>query len=170
MENQEERLLTQDKKEIGVSSKKRMDRSYGLLVFRIVPRKDGPNEVQYLIVRPSCGDIGKKNPNPYYLPKGRQRDGESPQETALREVYEETGIRAKIISPLGLVKYRGGNKEVGIYLAQFTGGNVCDDGRCLQHDWENDDVRFVSEKDARRMLRHEFVEMIDIASKLFRRK
>ena len=33
-------------------------------------------------------------------PKGHQDEGESPEQTALREVYEETGVKARITSKL----------------------------------------------------------------------
>lgn len=144
---------------------KRVPRSYGLLVFRIVPFSSGGREIQYLIARPSIGGTGE-NKNPWYLPKGKKNGSETPRETAIREVYEETGIKARIISQLGLVKYKNGRKEVAIYLAKYTGGIVEEDGSCLKHDWENDDVRFVNSFDAKKMLREEFRGMIDLAEKV----
>ncbi|MGE5204360.1 MAG: NUDIX domain-containing protein [Chlamydiota bacterium] len=39
------------------------------------------------------------------LPKGNIDPGEKPQETALREVYEETGLRARPVTKLADVKY-----------------------------------------------------------------
>jgi 8-oxo-dGTP pyrophosphatase MutT (NUDIX family) len=34
------------------------------------------------------------------FPKGKQKFGESPERTALREVYEETGVRAEIVAKI----------------------------------------------------------------------
>jgi 8-oxo-dGTP pyrophosphatase MutT (NUDIX family) len=39
------------------------------------------------------------------LPKGLVDAGEKPEQTALREVLEETGIRAQLVSKLGDIKY-----------------------------------------------------------------
>lgn len=147
--------------------KVKIPRSYGMLVFREAPIRGGGSQREFLIVRPSQGiRKGEENTNPYYLPKGGAEPDESAADAAYREVLEETGIRAKILSPLGTVKYRSGRKEIILFLAQYKGGTITDDGRCLQHDWENDDVRFVNEFDAKRMLRYEFREMINVANKL----
>lgn len=47
----------------------------------------------------------KKFNSNYVLPKGRMEEGESRKETALREVYEETGLKCKILSYLGEIHY-----------------------------------------------------------------
>jgi 8-oxo-dGTP pyrophosphatase MutT (NUDIX family) len=39
------------------------------------------------------------------LPKGNLDPGEKPEETALREVWEETGVRGRLVEKLGDVKY-----------------------------------------------------------------
>jgi len=39
------------------------------------------------------------------LPKGTIDEGEKPEQTALREVEEETGVRAQLIGKLGDIKY-----------------------------------------------------------------
>lgn len=58
----------------------------------------------------------------WVLPKGTVEQGESHEETALREVYEETGVKAKIIEYTGKSEYSFNtptgiiNKEVHWYL------------------------------------------------------
>ncbi|MDI3257332.1 MAG: NUDIX hydrolase [Kyrpidia sp.] len=59
------------------------------------------------------------------LPKGHQDPGETISETALREIEEETGIRGKIVRPIGTVRYgytrpdgQPGEKEVHYYLVE----------------------------------------------------
>ena len=47
----------------------------------------------------------KKYRGDWVLPKGRLEGDESLEEAALREVYEETGIKAEIVRYLGFVKY-----------------------------------------------------------------
>ncbi|MBA46746.1 MAG: hypothetical protein CL893_01530 [Dehalococcoidia bacterium] len=47
----------------------------------------------------------RKNENLFCLPKGTPEQNESIEETAIREVSEETGIIPKIISNLGEINY-----------------------------------------------------------------
>jgi 8-oxo-dGTP pyrophosphatase MutT (NUDIX family) len=67
------------------------------------------------------------------LPKGLVDPGESPEQTALREVYEETGLTASMITKLGDIKYAyvrswGDNqrvfKIVSFYLLRYESGEI----------------------------------------------
>ena len=65
------------------------------------------------------------------LPKGNIDPGEKPDETALREVWEETGVRGKLVGKLGDVKYTytrrdGGRvfKVVSFYLLTAGRGRL----------------------------------------------
>jgi 8-oxo-dGTP pyrophosphatase MutT (NUDIX family) len=65
------------------------------------------------------------------LPKGNLDPGEKPDETALREVWEETGVRGRLLEKLGDVKYtytrRGGLrvfKIVSFYLLAAGRGRL----------------------------------------------
>jgi 8-oxo-dGTP pyrophosphatase MutT (NUDIX family) len=65
------------------------------------------------------------------LPKGNIDPGESPAETALREVREETGVEARLVEKLGDVKYtytrRGGErvfKVVSFFLLRAVRGRI----------------------------------------------
>jgi 8-oxo-dGTP diphosphatase len=64
------------------------------------------------------------------LPKGLIDRGESPAETALREGYEETGLRPRLGPKLGDVRYvytwQGERvfKIVSFHLAYATGGRI----------------------------------------------
>ena len=86
------------------------------------------------------------------LPKGGMNDGETPEQTAAREVREETGVVANVLEPLGDVRYtyrRGGRrvrKTVHFFLCMFEDGDTAD------HDHEVDDVRWMSLQQARRRL------------------
>lgn len=53
----------------------------------------------------------KKYNGDWVLPKGRIKPGEALPETALREVFEETGVKAEILHYLGNITYSlgGGN-------------------------------------------------------------
>jgi 8-oxo-dGTP pyrophosphatase MutT (NUDIX family) len=65
------------------------------------------------------------------LPKGNLDPGESPAETAVREVWEETGVRGRLVEKLGDVKYtytrRSGArvfKVVSFYLLGAGRGRI----------------------------------------------
>jgi 8-oxo-dGTP pyrophosphatase MutT (NUDIX family) len=77
------------------------------------------------------------------LPKGRGQPGESDEQTAAREVREETGVNARIVERLGTVEYwyrRSGLrvfKTVGYYLCDYVSGDTAD------HDDEVDEARWM---------------------------
>ena len=67
------------------------------------------------------------------LPKGLVDPGERPDQTALREVREETGVEAALVGKLGDIKYvytrswAGGErvfKVVSFYLLRYESGTV----------------------------------------------
>ncbi len=67
------------------------------------------------------------------LPKGHIEQGETPEQTAIREVAEETGIRGDVLTQLGSIDYwfvtdgRRVHKTVHHYLMRFSGGELCDE-------------------------------------------
>lgn len=96
--------------------------------------------------------VGFLRDNTWTLPKGTPATGETVEETALREVQEETGIQARIVADLGSIQYsfaRRGvrfNKEVRHFLMEATGGDVA------LHDAEYDEARWFALTDAVRQL------------------
>jgi 8-oxo-dGTP pyrophosphatase MutT (NUDIX family) len=88
------------------------------------------------------------------LPKGQQEAGETLEETALREVREETGLDARIIAPLDTIDYwfvwapehTRYHKYVHYFLMLSTGGDLSD------HDSEVEEARWFGLPDAARVL------------------
>ncbi len=84
------------------------------------------------------------------LPKGTPDQGETVEQTALREVDEETGLTSASSSPLGSIHYsfvqRGTriDKTVHYFLMVPTGGDLAG------HDQEFDEVRWVAVRRGRR--------------------
>jgi 8-oxo-dGTP pyrophosphatase MutT (NUDIX family) len=82
------------------------------------------------------------------LPKGTPDDGETTEETALREVREETGLDVRITGPLDSIHYtfaqRGTriHKTVHYFLMDPVGGDLG------AHDREFDEVRWIGIRDA----------------------
>ncbi len=76
---------------------------------------------------------GGKPEGVWALPKGNIDPGEAPAETAVREVWEETGIRGRLVEKLGDVRYvytrRGGErifKVVSFFLFRAGRGRIGD--------------------------------------------
>jgi 8-oxo-dGTP pyrophosphatase MutT (NUDIX family) len=90
------------------------------------------------------------------LPKGLIDRGESPAETALREGYEETGLRPRLGPKLGDVRYvytwQGERvfKIVSFHLAYATGGRIGEVPAGMER--EVAEVRWLPLADAPRLL------------------
>ena len=97
---------------------------------------------------------GRRKPQTWSLPKGTPEFGESIEQTALREVREETGLQVALQNPLGAIKYwfvRSSDgvrcrKTVHFYLMSPTGGSTD------SHDPEFDDVRWFPAAEALHLL------------------
>ena len=76
------------------------------------------------------------------LPKGLVEPGEQPDQAALREVREETGLEAEIQESLGEISYwyvwegERVRKKVAFFLMEATGGDLS------LHDHEMEEVRW----------------------------
>lgn len=90
------------------------------------------------------------------LPKGNIGPGEDPEETAVREVAEETGITAVSNGKLGDVRYvyaRGGRrifKVVSFYLLRYRSGRIDDVPEEFRR--EVDEARWLPLEEASRLL------------------
>jgi 8-oxo-dGTP pyrophosphatase MutT (NUDIX family) len=89
------------------------------------------------------------------LPKGTPKAGETREETALREVAEETGLEVRIVAPFESIEYwfvQSGqriHKTVHYFLMDPVGGDLS------RHDHEFEQVRWVSFAEAGSMLTFE---------------
>jgi 8-oxo-dGTP pyrophosphatase MutT (NUDIX family) len=60
--------------------------------------------------------VGRQNPPLWALPKGTPHDGETIEQTALREIEEETGVLGQIVAPLGSITYTFRTPPRGVVL------------------------------------------------------
>ncbi|NOZ92205.1 NUDIX domain-containing protein [bacterium 3DAC] len=106
----------------GVHTENIKEVSAGGIVFR----KDG-STWQVLMVKNRRGS--------WTFPKGRVEDGETLEQTAIREVEEETGIKAKIVRYAGSVSYvyhkddgMTVDKKVHFFIMKYISGIPTPDG------------------------------------------
>src|ERR1700732_3416849 len=91
---------------------------------------DGPKESQFAAL---IGRIDRRGRMLWSLPKGHIELGETAEQTAIREVAEETGIQGSVLAALGRIDYwfvtdgRRVHKTVHHYLMRFSGGELSDD-------------------------------------------
>ncbi|KWX66447.1 NUDIX hydrolase [Mycobacterium sp. NAZ190054] len=105
---------------------------------------DGPKDHQ---VAALIGRIDRRGRMLWSLPKGHIEMGETAEQTAIREVAEETGIQGSVLAALGSIDYwfvtegRRVHKTVHHYLMRFSGGELSDE------DVEVTEVAWVPVKD-----------------------
>jgi len=89
--------------------------------------------------------VAVKNSTVWCLPKGIVEKGEKPEETAVREVREETGLMGRAVEKIGDITYwyyiKDDNakcrKTVHFYLMEYVSGSIAD------HNWEVDLAQWV---------------------------
>ena len=93
----------------------------------VVDRSDGAPRAALI------GRVDRRGRLLWSLPKGHLEDGETAEDAAIREVEEETGIRGRVLAPLGIIDYwfvvedRRIHKTVHHYLLEAFGGELSDD-------------------------------------------
>lgn len=114
---------------------------------------------------------GQMEPQIWGLPKGTPAHGELIQETARREVREETGVEGNIVESLNSIHYwftRNGvrfSKTVYYFLMVPVGGDTS------LHDREYDIVRWVPVSEAVRLLSYgSEVELVRKAAEVARKR
>ncbi|WP_319452912.1 MULTISPECIES: NUDIX hydrolase [unclassified Mycobacterium] len=96
----------------------------------VIDGLDGPKDGQ---VAALIGRLDRRGRVLWSLPKGHIELGETAEQTAIREVAEETGIQGSVLAALGSIDYwfvtegRRVHKTVHHYLMRFLGGELCDD-------------------------------------------
>ena len=119
----------------------RVIKAAGGLVFR----ESSKGKLKVLAAhRPRYDDWG--------LPKGKADKGETPEETAIREVLEETGYHCRIVAPIEVTRYRVDN---GVKEVQWFAMRPLPDSPGFKKNKEVDEIRWLSRKRANALLDYE---------------
>jgi predicted NUDIX family NTP pyrophosphohydrolase len=116
-----------------------MKHAAGTLLYRLT--NDGP---LVLLVHPS-GNYNRDKP--WSIPKGELDDDEELEQAARRETWEETGVTAGELVPLGHIDYTKSRKRVHAFA-----GRAADDAQPTCASWEVDRAEFVAIELARQIL------------------
>ena len=127
--------------------------SAGGLVFR----QSGHLIETLLCARARPGYHGEGAPLTWRLPKGTPEHGETVEETARREVQEETGVHVNVLAPITSIRYFFVGHDDGVhydktvyfYLMEPRGGSTAD------HDGEFDVVEWCSYEQALELLEYD---------------
>ena len=117
----------------------------GGIVARTV---DGEREYLLVEARRSRGE--------WVLPKGHIEAGETPEETAVREVEEEAGVRAVVIARAGENEYSVDRKPVRVifFLMRYEGEAPRQEDRAIAWRRYEDVLRLLRFDDARQVVMH----------------
>lgn len=115
-----------------------MKQSAGTLLYRRLGK-----EIEVLLVHPS-GNYNRGKP--WSIPKGLPDEGESLENAARRETYEEAGVEAGPLVPLGSIEYTKSRKRVHAFAGEVANGEP----HCAS--WEVDRAEFVTLEDARELI------------------
>ncbi len=116
----------------------------------VVYRKAGSGTEIVILTRGSALGQGKV----FCLPKGKIEKSETPEQAALREIKEETGLTGAIEKEIGKIGYSFKlekekavvNKTVTFYLVKYISGDTKD------HDTDAEDVRWLPVKEALKIM------------------
>lgn len=141
--------------------------SAGVLMYR----RRG-HAIEVLVGHPGGPYFARRQKGAWTIPKGQIEPGESIEETAVRELYEETGAEAgEERSYLGSIKQRGG-KRVHAFMVEGELDPEALDSQTFELEWpprsgrrrtypELDEVRWVRPEEARRLLNPAQCELVD---------
>lgn len=138
----------------------RFEKSCGAVVYNIIG-----NNIEFLIIK-------HKNGEHWGFPKGHVEFGESENQTAIREISEETGLTVELIDEfIYRMKYSpkaGTIKEVVYFIALSKDRTVkCQESEISEYKWValRDAVDLLTHENSRKLLREAYFFIRDSSLK-----
>lgn len=125
-----------------------MRQSAGTLLYRRTTAG-----IEVLLVHAS-GNYNRKAP--WGIPKGWPEEGEDLEAAARRETYEEIGVTASVLYPLGSIDYTKSRKRVFAFAGELPADAL---PRCAS--WEIDGVEFFPLERARVIIHPDQAAFLD---------
>ncbi len=125
-----------------------MKQSAGTLLFR-----HGQHGLEVLLVHPS-GNYNRHAP--WGIPKGEPDEGEELEAAARRETFEEAGLTAGELTPLGHITYQKSRKLIYAFA-----GPAPADAQPGPASWEIDQARFMPMDEARSLIHPDQAVFLD---------
>ena len=101
------------------------------------------------------------DPTVWVLPKGHIERGESPEETAVREVFEEAGVTARIVEFLAVSRpvVRGVSQHIQYFLMERLAEEAATEGRRIAWLDEETAIRRITHESSREVLVEAFARL-----------
>jgi predicted NUDIX family NTP pyrophosphohydrolase len=134
-----------------------MKQAAGTLLYRF-----SQDALEVLLIHPS-GNYNRKAP--WGIPKGELDDGEDSEAAARRETWEETGVQAAELAPLGYIEYRKSRKRVHCFA-----GCAPDQVQPRCASWEVDRAEFVPIQHAETLIHPDQLPFLERLKRLIEEK
>lgn len=93
-----------------------MEKSAGVIIYQEID-----SEIKYLIVKTKIQQV-------WGFPKGHLEDNETEKEAAIREVYEEVGLKVEMIEgfkeSIQFIMHNGKEKKVSYFISKTNESNL----------------------------------------------
>ncbi len=119
------------------------------------PTHGGAVAVRWTDGRPLYLLVSSSDGRHWVLPKGHLEEGESPAETALRELREEAGISGRVLLPLSIRRFDTGKERVVVayFLVREEATVGGSEARTMRWETEAEALELLSFAEAREAIR-----------------
>lgn len=135
---------------------------YTVGIYGLITRRDG----KFLIIRRAAHD---SMPGLWELPGGGLNEGEQVEDGIMREVFEETGLRVKVLAPISTASFpRRKNREPKFILRVAYSCAVFPEKQTVKLSKDHSQFQWVKKEELIKITHSEFLkEIIEDHSRLY---